>query len=434
MELLHAQAALYRKIGWRIMPFLMACYLMALFDRTNVGVAKLQFVPDLHLSEGEFGFGAGIFYLGYVLLEVPSNFMMNRIGLRRTLLRIMMAWGAFTMALAFMWSATSYSAFRFLLGMAEAGFFPGIILYMTFWIPASRRAWFTGLLMSCPAIAGIISGLLAASIMHWTDGWQGMHGWRWLFLIEGAPAILLGVAGMFVLSDTPAQARWLTPAERAAVVADVAREREVPEEGHQASVRETLGSPAFILLLCACFTLFSSTSVSAFWAPSIFRNAGVTSVVEVGYLLMVPNLVALLSQFAVARSSDRWQERHLHSAGCVIVAAAGWLLLPATSHNVPMTLLALTMVTAGTISAFAPFFSLPAAYLSRQAAPTGIALTTSVGSFAGFAVPLLVGRYVTATDFSAGQYIVGGFMVMGAFTLVVLAVWFRRHASVAART
>ena len=204
-----------------------------------------------------------------------------------------------------MWSATSFYAFRFLFGAAEAGFFPGIILYLTFWIHASRRAWFTGLLMSCPAIAGVFSGLLAASIMHASDGWFGLHGWQWLFLIEGAPAVLLGIAAMFVLSDTPEQAAWLNSAERSAVAADVAREREIPDDAERSSVLETLRSLPFLLLLFACFTLFSSTSISAFWGPSILRNAGVSSVVEIGYLLMVPNLVALVGQLAVARSSDR---------------------------------------------------------------------------------------------------------------------------------
>jgi MFS family permease len=402
------------------MPFAMLCYLLALIDRTNVGFAKLSFMADLGLTEAAFGLGAGIFYLGYLLFEVPSNLVMERVGLRLTLLRIMVVWGACTVALAFMWSANSYALFRFLLGAAEAGFFPGLILYLTYWITSRRRAWFTALLMSCPAIAGMIGSALAGFIMGSTDGWLGLRGWQWLFILEGIPAIVLGVVAYFYLADRPAEARWLSQEEKQLILAELEEENAAKRKVTHDSLFKAIRDVRFLMLLVACFALYASTSTNVFWGASILRDAGATSVSQIAYLLIIPNATGLVTQLGVARSSDRFQERQWHAAGCLLVAATGWLMLPHVADSVGRSVFALVLSTGGTIAAFAPFFSLAPSYLSRAAAPAGIAIVTTVGSAAGFVMPLIIGRYTASSgNLTFAQQSVGGLLVVGAIVLIL---------------
>ena len=410
----------FRKIAWRIMPFAMLCYLLALIDRTNIGFAKLSFMADLGFTEAAFGLGAGIFYLGYLLFEVPSNLVLERIGLRLTLMRIMVLWGTCTVAMAFMWSANSFAVFRFLLGAAEAGFFPGLILYLTYWITSRHRAWFTALLMSCPAIAGIIGSALAGIIMSSTEGWLGLRGWQWLFILEGVPTVLLGIIAYYYLTDRPAEAKWLSADEKRIVLSELAAEQKAKRNVTHDSLFQAIRDKRFLLLLVACFGLYASTSTNAFWGASILRDAGETSVSRIAYLLIIPNAVGLVTQLAVARSSDYFQERQWHAAACLMTAAGGWLLMPHVSNSVELTVLALILSTGGTIAAFAPFFSLAPGYLSAAAAPAGIAIVTTVGSAAGFIMPLIIGRYTAFSgNLTFAQQIVGGLLVLGAFVLLV---------------
>ncbi len=404
------------------MPFAMLCYLFALIDRTNIGYAKLSFMADLGFTEAAFGLGAGIFYLGYLLFEVPSNLVLERVGIRLTLMRIMVLWGACTVAMAFMWSPASFATFRFLLGAAEAGFFPGLILYLTYWITSRRRAWFTALLMSCPAIAGMIGSALAGSIMESTDGWLGLRGWQWLFIVEGVPTILLGVMAWFYLTDRPAEANWLSPEEKRIVLSEIEAEQQAKKHVTHDSFFKAIRDIRFLLLLVACFALYASTSTNVFWAASILRDAGATSVSTIAYLLIIPNAIGLVTQLAVARSSDYFQERQWHAAGCLLVAATGWLLLPWVSHSVGWSVAALVLSTGGTIAAFAPFFSLAPGYLSAAAAPAGIAIVTTVGSAAGFVMPLIIGRYTAYSgNLTFAQQSVGGLLVLGAVVLILNA-------------
>ena len=401
------------------MPFAMLCYLLALIDRTNIGFAKLEFMSDLGFSEAAFGFGAGIFYLGYLLFEVPSNLLLERVGLRLTLMRIMVLWGACTVAMAFMWSPTSFAVFRFLLGAAEAGFFPGLILYLTYWITSRRRAWFTALLMSCPAIAGIAGSALAGVILASTDGWLGLRGWQWLFVLEGLPTIVLGIAAYFFLTDRPADANWLSASEKKLVLSELSFEQKAKRGVTHDSFFKAVSDYRFLLLLITCFALYSSTSTNVFWAASMLRDAGATSVSHIAYLLVIPNAVGLVTQLAVARSSDYFQERQWHAAACLVVAALGWLLLPHLTHSVSLTVAALVLSTGGTIAAFAPFFSLAPGYLSRTAAPAGIAIVTTVGSAAGFVMPLLIGRFTAESgSLIFAQQSVGALLVFGAVVLI----------------
>lgn len=404
------------------MPFAMLCYLLALIDRTNIGFAKLEFMSDLGFSEAAFGFGAGIFYLGYLLFEVPSNLVLERVGLRLTLMRIMVLWGVCTVALAFMWSPTSFAVFRFLLGAAEAGFFPGLILYLTYWITSRRRAWFTALLMSCPAIAGVAGSAMAGAILASTDGWLGLRGWQWLFVLEGLPTIVLGVVAYFFLTDKPADAHWLSASEKELVVSELRLEQKAKQGVTHDSFFKAIRDFRFLLLLIACFALYSSTSTNVFWAASMLRDAGATSVSQIAYLLVIPNAVGLIAQLAVARSSDYFQERQWHAASCLFVAAMGWLLLPHLSYSVSLTVAALVLSTGGTIAAFAPFFSMAPGYLSRAAAPAGIAIVTTVGSAAGFVMPILIGRFTAETgNLTFAQQSVGALLILGAVVLILNA-------------
>ncbi len=414
--------ATYSRIKWRILPFLMICYVIAFIDRTNIGVAKLAFTRDLGFDEAVYGFGAGIFYLGYVLLEIPSNFYLARIGIRKTLLRIMLIWGLCCSALALMSTATEYYVLRFLLGAAEAGLFPGIILYITFWIPAARRARFTALFMASIPISGIIGGPLAGAIMRAFNQSQGVAGWRWLFLIEGLPAILLGIAAFFYLDDGPAQAKWLSPAEKSRVLADLERERAAKSQSPEVrqSFKAALSDPRFYAIGALGFAVMVSTAGLFLWLPTIIQHAGIADVFEVGLLSALPFIVAVVVQFLVARHSDRTLERRWHAVIPAVLGAVGWLCLPLSAHSPPLSLLLLTLAASGTLAAMGPFWTLPATVLSGTAAVGGIALITAISGFGNFISPILVGQLSRYThSLATGQLYFGVLLLVGASLLLI---------------
>jgi MFS family permease len=278
-----AEAA-YRKIYWRIIPFLMLCYLVAFVDRSNIGFAKLQFVKDLGLTEAVYGFGAGIFYLGYILFEVPSNLMLEKVGVRKTLLRIMTVWGVCSAATAFIATDWHLYILRFLLGAGEAGFFPGILFYLTLWTPAKRRARLTAMFMASIGVSGIIGGPLSGAIMTHLDGVWGLAGWQWLFLAEGVPAALLGVIAFFYLKDSPADATWLTDGEKATVLADLEAEKAAQSQNSHHSFGAALRAKKFYVLVGLALALIAGTGGIFFWLPTIIRSSGVHDVWDIGLL------------------------------------------------------------------------------------------------------------------------------------------------------
>src|SRR4051812_26465259 len=318
------EPAVYRKITRRLMPLLFLAYLFAFLDRINVGYAQLQMKSDLGFSDATYGLGAGIFFLSYLLFEIPSNVLLERIGARLTLLRIMVLWGLTSAGTMFVSTPTQFYVARFLLGLFEAGFFPGIILYLTYWYPSARRAAVTGLFMFAVPVSGIVGGPLSAWIMSSFDGAAGLAGWRWIFLIEGLPTVLLGIACFFLLRDKPVDAAWLTDAEKALVQRNLSVEGSGARHGrsgHGASLFRLLKDAqiwvlAFVYFACACAS-YSFT----FWLPEMIRAIGVKDVIQIGWWSALPYAVGGVGVLLITRSSDRRRERRWHVGGSLILAA-----------------------------------------------------------------------------------------------------------------
>ena len=416
-----AQAdAAYRKIYLRIIPFLMLCYLIAFVDRSNIGFAKLQFVKDLGFTETVYGFGAGIFYLGYILLEVPSNLILEKIGVRKTMLRIMVVWGICGALTAFITAAWHLYILRFLLGAAEAGFFPGVLFYLTLWTPAKRRARLTAMFMASIGVSGIIGGPLSGAVMTHLAGVWGLAGWQWLFIAEGLPAILLGIIAFFYLNDTPRDAVWLTDAEKAIVLSDLEAEK-AAESGHSHhSFTAALGAPKFYVLVGLALALIAGTGGIFFWLPTIIRNTGMQSVWDIGLLSAIPFVIGVVVQFLVARHSDQTMERRWHACVPAIVAGIGWVLMPYVAQSPALSVAALTLATAGTLGAMGPFWTMPSSFLTGPARAGGIALITTLGGIGSFFSPWIVGWMATVTgSLAVGQFYYGALMFIGAGILLI---------------
>ncbi len=322
---------LYAKIAWRIMPFLFAGYMIALIDRFNIGFAKLQFQQDLGINDAAFGLAAGMFSLGYIVFEVPSNLLLHRVGVRLTLLRIMALWGSVTVAMMFASSTFHFYGLRFLLGLAEAGFFPGILLYLTYWFPEERRGRVTTLFAAALPVGGMIGGPISGLIMDAFNGVQGLRGWQWLFLLEGLPAIGMGVLAYYVLSDRPSEAAWLSPAEKAAVSDDVDRSVAISRKA-ELDFGAALRKPAvWLFALIYLGYYFALTSISTWW-PTLLKLVGSGSISQTGLWSGLISGVAAIGMVLIGRSSDRMQERRWHVALCgfrrccgISVFAAGFI-------------------------------------------------------------------------------------------------------------
>lgn len=406
--------ALYRRIMWRVMPLLVICYIVSFIDRSNIGLAKIQFMDELGFTNAQYGFAAGIFYLGYVLLEIPSNQMLARIGARLTLLRIMVLWGLCCMALAWMTTPGQFYLLRFLLGAAEAGFFPGILLYLTYWIPSHRRARFTAVFMASIPIAGLLGGPIAGLVMNGMDGVWGWRGWQWLFVIEGLPAVVLGLVVYTVLDDAPEDCRWISAAERQQIRADLEADNARASPSTHASFGTVLRDPGFYALGMLGFAIMVSTGGVFLWLPSVIAESGVTSPQTIGLLSALPFAIAVIVQYSVARHSDAVQERRWHAVVPVLVGALGWAALPFVADNLALALAALTLATTGTLAAMGPFWSLPATMLSKTAMAGGIALVTTLAGLGNFLSPILVGWLTDRTEsLAAGQLYYGALLLIG---------------------
>jgi MFS family permease len=370
-------------------------------DRSNVAFAKLQFSAELGFDDVIFGIGATIFTVGYLAFEVPSNIVLQRIGMRRTLLRIMVAWGLCCAAHALMTASWQFYGLRFLLGVAEAGFFPGVLFYLTRWSPMERRARLIALFMLSVPVSGLLSGLISGAIMNSMDGVASLSGWQWLFIIEGLPSVLIGVWAFLSLPETPADARWLDSQEKAIILADlaadVARQPEPPGRW-----RTVLGVPAFWTLALASVAIFTSTANFFFWLPTIVRNAGEQDVLTVGLYSAIPFLFGAIAQYGIARRSDRTQERRLHVAIPFAVGGLGWLLAGWWNAEPGLAVAAMTLAIAGTFGAFGPFWSLPGTVFRGSQVAVGIAIVTTIGSLGGAVSPSLVGYISVETGSLVG--------------------------------
>ena len=419
-----AQAdAIYRKVGLRLLPLLFLCYIAAYLDRVNVGFAKLQMQSALQLSDAVYGLGAGIFFIGYFIFEVPSNVLLHKAGARRWIARIMISWGLLSAASMFVWSAESFYVIRFLLGAAEAGFFPGIILYLTYWYPAERRGRATSLFMSAVAFAGVIGGPLSGWILKSLNGTNGLAGWQWLFLLEGIPSIVLGFVVLFYLDDRVKDAKWLTQSERDFIARDIAAEESSKSEG---GIYAALFNPKVWLLALVYFCFVSGLYGVSFWLPTIIKSLGVADPLDVGLLSAIPWSFGVAAMYFAARSADRHRERRWHAAIAALAGATG-LVVSVSSHGNPvMAMAGLTLATMGIMTTLPIFWGLPTALLGGTAAAAGIAFINSFGNLSGFSAPFLIGVIKDMTHSTdAGLHLLAGLLFVGA--LLVLRVRVERR-------
>ena len=382
-------AAAIVKARRRLLPFLLVLYIVAYLDRINVGFAALEMNRDLGLSDAVFGLGAGLFFLGYFLFEILSNLVLERVGARRWIGRILVSWGAMAMAMVFVRGAASFYTMRILLGVAEAGFFPGIILYLTYWFPPRERARAIATFMTATAIAGVIAGPISGALLT-MHGLAGLAGWQWLFIVEGAPAVVLGFVVAGWLPDGLADARWLLQPERDALAArlEASRGREEGSRGHRLS--DAFASGKVWMLSAIYFTVALSLYGLSFWLPNIVKQMGARSDIEIGFVAAIPFVIEAISMVQLSKSSDRMGERRLHVAISALVGCAGFALAAAAEQ--PMRVFAAICVAAAGIGGcFGRFWSIPPEYLSGVAAAGGIALINSVGNLGGFFGPYAVG-------------------------------------------
>lgn len=418
--------ATYRKIARRLMPLLVICYLISFIDRTNIGIAQLGLERDLGLSNAVYAFGVSLFFVGFIIFEVPSNALMARIGARKTLVRIMLLWGAVTVATMFVWNAPSFYVARFLLGVAEAGFFPGCLLYLSHWFPSARRTRMTAIFFMAIPMSGVLGSLLSGWIMSSFEGVGSLADWQWLFLIEGIPPILLAGVVMFTLTDRPGQAKWLTADERAMVEADLAADQGKKKTTGAANAHAkgglamALSDPRVWVLglgACAAYTLANAVS---FWTPRIIHASGVKDAMNLGVLSAIPPLVGIVAMQFVGRSSDKHLERRWHTAGAWAVAVVAMVVLSFSLQQPALVVVLLTVLAAAHYSGLTVFYSIPSIYLSERAAATGIALVTTMGSVAAAAAPALLGWIQSVTgSISLGLLASAGVITCGVILVLV---------------
>ena len=408
----------YNKIAWRIMPILLAGYIIAYIDRVNVGFAKLQMMGDLRFSDGVYGLGAGIFFLGYFLFEVPSNLVLHRVGARVWICRVLITWGIISGCTAFVHTPWQFYSVRCLLGVAESGFFPGMVLYLTYWFPSHRRASMVAILMAGNPLSGIVGGPLSGFILHHFARGGRFAGWQWLFLLEAAPAVVLGVVILFCLDSRVAHAKWLTAEEKALVQGEIDEEAGVKTH---TTVLSVFLSPRVWLMGIIFFGMEMGSYAIGFWQPTIIRESGVKDALDIGLLTMLPYGVALVSMMLVGRHSDKTRERRWHVVVPNVVAALGFALCTQAGSNTMIAMAGLTMAVAGVVTALPMFGALPTSFLGGTAAASGIALVNCTGNLGGFFSPAIIGYLKTETGtLNSGLYMVAGCMLAAAVLILAL--------------
>jgi MFS family permease len=404
-----------RRVMLRVMPFIMLCYFVAYLDRVNVGFAALQMNKAIGLDATAYGFGAGLFFLGYCVCEVPSNLLLFKFGARRWLARIMFTWGVCATAMAFVVGPNSFYLVRTLLGMAEAGFHPGVLFFITLWFPEAYRARVMGLFFAAIPISGIIGAPLSGFLFQ-LDGVMGLAGWQWLYIVEGLPAIILAPIVAFYLQDSPAKAEWLAPASRDWLTASLATEKRQREARRTYSIFQALTNPAVAFLAMIYFTNVCLNNGIAFFLPQIVKGFGLTNL-QTGFIAAIPSCVALVAVLWLGRRSDRKSERYGHAAAANFVGGAA-LLASALLFDPTTRMVALSLALAGTLSFAAVFWAIPAAFLSGASAAGGIAAISAVGIIGGFVSPWFIGYLKDVTgDFRWGLGAVGVVAIFAAAAL-----------------
>jgi len=408
-----ALKAVFSKIDWRLIPILLIAYMIAFLDRINIGYAQLQMKQTLPFDDAVYGLGAGIFFVGYFLFEVPSNLLLERIGARKTLLRIMVLWGLAATAMMFVSTPLQFYVVRFLLGVFEAGFFPGVILYFTYWYPSARRGQVIAIFMSATTIVSVIAGPVCGATLKYFGGVAGLHGWQWLFLTQGLPAVILGVLVYFLLEDKPAQAAWLSDDEKALL--DDAFKRDVTDLAgeRQGTFGQMLRDPRVYVLSLVYLLLLGATYTMVFWVPTLIQSWGVKDLFLVGIYAAIPNAFGVLGMILIGRHSDKWQERRWHYVACMIIAAVGLFATTLLQGNLIGSVLALSVAIVGLASATPLFFALTSEYLSAGAAAGGLALISSLGNLGPAVSPSINGFIVRST----GDNIYSMYFVMSLYLL-----------------
>jgi MFS transporter, ACS family, tartrate transporter len=412
-----SETALVSKLTRRLIPFMFLLYIVSYLDRINVGFAALQLNRALNFDPAVFGLGAGIFFIGYFIFEIPSNLIMQRVGARVWMARILITWGVISSAMMFVNGVFGFYALRFLLGVAEAGFFPGMILYLTYWFPAEARGRAIARFMTATAIAGVVGGPVSGMLLR-LGGVAGLAGWQWLFLVEGIPAIILGFVVFAVLPDAPQEARWLSDSEKAWITARLAQEREAKQAHGHSTLSQALGSGRVWTLAFIYFAVVMSFYGIGLWLPQIVQTLSGFSELLVGFLSAIPYLAASIAMVIIGRNSDRTGERRWHVAGSAL-AGAGGLVAAAFLKGPAAELAALSLAAVGIWGTMGPFWAMSSESLTGTGAAAGIALINSIGNLGGFLGPYLVGVVRSRTNnFS--------------FALLALAVWPALGATVAA--
>ncbi|WP_144113179.1 MFS transporter [Paraburkholderia sp. BCC1886] len=416
----------YRKVARRVLPLLFLGYILAFLDRINIGFAQLSMSRELNLTPQQYGFGAAIFFAGYLIFEVPSNLLLEKIGARRTLSRIMILWGIASGSMAFVGSATHLYIVRIALGAAEAGFFPGVLLYLTYWFPAGQRARIMSIFMLPLAFAGFIGGPLSGWMIGNMPTVLGLKGWHWMFLVEAAPSVVLGFVLWFTLPDGPNDAKWLNETERDLIRQGLDDAAPTAPHGSRAPFWSLLARPRVYALFIAYFALNAGITTIGAFLPAIVKSSGYASAdFQIGLLVAVPYLVAALTMYLSCRSADRRRSRLICPAAFAL-GAAGYLCA-ASLHGIGGFGLGLVMMVAGVLSGYPLFWATASDMLPRDTAAGGIALVSSVGIAGAFCAPIIVGKLAAASGvYTASLLVMGTFLAIGAVALFVV----HRHASV----
>ncbi|MCS3468080.1 MFS family permease [Pseudomonas sp. JUb42] len=405
-QIISAEKALISKVAWRLMPLIMVCYLFAFFDRINISFAKFQLQADLSLSDTAYGLGAGLFVVGYVLFEVPSNMMLYKVGARRWIARIMMSWGVATALMVFVNSEWQFYGLRFIIGAMEAGFAPGVLYYLTLWFPQHYRGRITSMLFLASAFAGLVGAPLSGLVLGHLDGVMNMRGWHWLFLLGGVPCVGLGLLVLLVLKDKVTDAHWLTNEEKTYLASRIAHHE--PHKG--GSLLAALKLPGFLMLGLIYFLIQVASYGLNFWAPQLIRSAGTESPVIIGLLTAVPYICGAISMVVVGRLSDASGERRKFVCGLVVIGAIGFFSAGIFAQHTTFLIVALALMGTGIVASIPAFWALPPKLLAGAGAGAagGIAVINTLGQFGGIVSPVMVGSIKDLTGSTTpALYVIG---------------------------
>lgn len=409
--------ALYTRISWRLIPYMFLLYIVAYLDRVNVGFAAMDMQRELHFSNTVYGTGAGIFFLGYALCDLPSSLILRRVGTRIWIARIMISWGVVSACMVWVRSPGSFYLLRLLLGVAEAGFVPGMLLYLTFWFPSHERARAVAKFMTATSLAGVVGGPLSSALLK-LDGVCGLSGWQWLFLFEGVPTVLLGISVLLVLKDGPEKADWLKPEERTWLKSELQRDQRLYGAAEHHNLLDAFRLPAVWVLAGVYIIIQIGVYIVNLWMPLILSGLthgdGSRDASLIARYATVPYLLAAIFTVVVGWSSDRSNERRGHLAGCMALAAVGFAWA-GRSQSIPIALCAMSLVAIGLWSTMGPFWALTTRMVAGAAAAGGIAIITTIGGFGGFLGPYVTGRLRDAThSFAGGLYLISGLALAAA--------------------